>query len=268
MNPDDYRSVLIKHFEARKIRNPSYSLRSYARDLGWSPSRLSDSINGKGGLSEKKAELIVKKLALPKLEQNLFVAMVAAEHARSAVSRKQAKQKAEKIRIHSGFQQVSDDAFKVIQDWYHLAIVELLKVKGFRSDPEWISQRLDVSKSTISHALKRLLQSGLLEMKGEKLISPKNRNEVGTGISSDAIKTFHIQILNKAIDAVYGQPRESRDLGASLVAVDKKDLPEISKRMSDFRRELCKEFGASSKQKEILYCISMQCFALSKEEQM
>jgi AraC-like DNA-binding protein len=41
-NTSDYRALLASEMMHRKSRNSAYSLRAYARDLGISPSRLSE----------------------------------------------------------------------------------------------------------------------------------------------------------------------------------------------------------------------------------
>ena len=51
-------------FSKRKLRNETYSLRAFARDLGVSASRLSEILSGKLGISEKTAETIASKLRL------------------------------------------------------------------------------------------------------------------------------------------------------------------------------------------------------------
>src|SRR5688572_865827 len=99
---DGYRAILREHFEARKRRNPAYSLRSFARDLGWSASRLSEAMNGKAGLSVAKANAIAQKLSLPPLEKELFAVMVAEKHGRTVQQRKAAKISARKLRKDAG----------------------------------------------------------------------------------------------------------------------------------------------------------------------
>src|SRR2546430_13739191 len=51
----DYRRVLRKELESRCRTSPRYSLRAFARDLKISPSRLSEILSGKQGLSRAAA---------------------------------------------------------------------------------------------------------------------------------------------------------------------------------------------------------------------
>lgn len=79
--------ILISHLEARKTRNPSYSLRAYARDLALSVSKLSELLNLKKGLSPARAEIASKRLNLCGTEAERFKLSVAAYHSRAKSER-------------------------------------------------------------------------------------------------------------------------------------------------------------------------------------
>lgn len=267
MIKDDYRKVLIEHYQARKQRNPAYSLRSFARDLNWSAARLCQVMNGKAGLSVAKAAIVAQKLSLPPIEQQLFEAMVARKHAKSKQVRKDAAKSIRNITTSMGLNSIHLDSFKIIRDWYHLAILELTKIQSFQSYAPWIAQKLGISVDLVDAAIARLKQLGMLKFSSGKLCSQEGRNAVISHAPSEAIREFHKQILNKAIDSLYGQPMSERQLSASIVAINKADLPKITSRMQEFKRELCAEFGASADEaKENLYCISMQCFSLERSD--
>jgi transcriptional regulator with XRE-family HTH domain len=58
------RDYLAQELLRRKERNPSYSLRSFARDLRLSPSCVSEILNNKRSPSPKNVRKIAEKLAL------------------------------------------------------------------------------------------------------------------------------------------------------------------------------------------------------------
>ncbi|HXH75222.1 MAG TPA: hypothetical protein VNJ08_09675 [Bacteriovoracaceae bacterium] len=68
----DYQAVMLNELSYRKSSNPAYSLRSFARDLGLSPSRLSEILTRKGDLSPEKAGPVAIMLGLRNKEVNLF----------------------------------------------------------------------------------------------------------------------------------------------------------------------------------------------------
>lgn len=88
-----YKKLLRDKFEKRKMANPRYSLRAFARDIRISPSRLSEILNGKQGLSESGAEKISSALGMEGEEKARFILQVVAEDSRSKHKRRLAKEK-------------------------------------------------------------------------------------------------------------------------------------------------------------------------------
>lgn len=86
-----YREVLSENFSSRKKKNPNYSLRAFARDIGLSASRLSEIMNMKAGLSTEKAVIVCEKLQLTEPESMRFLNLVESQHGRSFIARKMAK---------------------------------------------------------------------------------------------------------------------------------------------------------------------------------
>lgn len=85
-----YQDFLLEEFRSRRSRNPHYSLRAFARDLGMPASKLSQNLRGLCGISVAKAEKIAAKLQMRDDEKHLFLALVESQHARSRVARQQA----------------------------------------------------------------------------------------------------------------------------------------------------------------------------------
>lgn len=83
MQTQNFRDILKAELEKRQLRNPRYSLRSFARDLGLSAPRLSDVLRGRYGLSRGVAESLAEKLKLPEEEAAYFCDLVEASHGRS-----------------------------------------------------------------------------------------------------------------------------------------------------------------------------------------
>ena len=79
----DYLEIIKDEFGSRIESNPSYSMRAFARDLEISPSRLSEILNGRGGMSSVMAQKIASKLGLQRSEIDYFKALVERRHGRS-----------------------------------------------------------------------------------------------------------------------------------------------------------------------------------------
>ena len=90
--PVDYREIIKAEFLRRRAKDPFYSLRSFAKDLGLFPSHLSDVLKSKRGLSKNNAFDIASALGLKTFAAQKFRFMVSAQSGRSKIERTLAKQ--------------------------------------------------------------------------------------------------------------------------------------------------------------------------------
>lgn len=264
----DFRQILHKELTHRCEQNPRYSLRAFARDLNISASRLSEILNQKQGLSSGAALKIAKILGFDDRESQHFCDLVSAKHARSPKEREEAKlrllkQDFEKERDERFHLQL--DAFKIISDWYHLGILELMKCKGFRHESKWISRRLGVPLIQIELALDRLVRVGLLQKLNGEFVATQKDGWVPGGIPSADIRKFHRQVLEKALQAMSMQAIQERMFTTRFLTLDRKDLPAAFSLIQEFQDRFCEQFQ-SEEPKDRLYCMSMQLFKIMEEE--
>lgn len=125
------RKFLLDELMRRQKRNPSYSQRALARDLNILPSRLSEMMSGKVGISFSNANKIADNLALPEDEKAMFLDLVQSEFGRSAAIR-QASSERLRDRLQEAYA-FKQEEFNVISDWYHAAILELVDLKDFEA---------------------------------------------------------------------------------------------------------------------------------------
>lgn len=263
---EDYREVLKREFAVRRQRNPSYSLRAYARDLKVFPSRLSAILNGKQGFSGSSAAGIAGRLGLSPDESRWFRASVESLHGRSTVSRGAAKAVLSAMKSQDDYQPVKEAYFAIVSDWYHFAILELTLLKGFKSDPEWIAKKLGISKIEVELAIGRLLRVGLMEREKNRLRAVTTFPSVTPDVPSDSVKKFHSQVLEKAGRALYFQSMEERDFSSIVMAINPADLPEAKAEIKHFRRQFEAKYKSRADLKAV-YCLAIQLFSLSHKQE-
>lgn len=257
-----YQNFLSSEFEGRRLRNPNYSLRAFARDLGLAAPKLSEILRGKCGLSELSARRLATELALSEKEAIIFINQVIVKHSRSKAEREKALKVLDSLKEHHTFDEIALDAFKIIADWYHFAILELTEVEGFRSNVSWIAKRLNLTNKVTKEAIDRLFDTGLLAKKSNgDWYQTEAILATPSGIPSSEIKKHHRQILAKADDALINVPINERDFSSTTFAVSESQLEEIQKEIKEFRRKLAKKIN-QSKNKERVYCLSIQFFPL------
>ena len=124
-----YQSILMNELQNRRQKNQRFSMRAFARILDMSPAHLSCLINGKKNLTPKQAKKIVEKLNLSDSENQALIQDVAGLRTKS-------------FQIPE-LQILSDDEFKLISDWYHIAILHLSQLPN-RAHARWISDQLGI----------------------------------------------------------------------------------------------------------------------------
>jgi uncharacterized protein (TIGR02147 family) len=150
-------SFLGRKYLALKKINPGFSVRAFARKLGMQPGPVNEMLKGQRAITEKTAQKICEKLKLDPFERAEFLKEVTTE-------KKPRKSADPSIQLKS-------DEFKLISDWVHFAILSLLKVKDFKSDIQWIAERLGINAATARKAVLRLQHLNLLHVSADGKMS-------------------------------------------------------------------------------------------------
>lgn len=259
-----YQDFLLEEFRSRRSRNPHYSLRAFARDLGMPASKLSQNLRGLCGISVAKAEKIAVKLQMRDDERQLFLALVESQHARSRVARQQATTALQKIREEK-INELSLEKFSTIRDWYHMAILEMTDIKGFRADENWIAEKLGLPVDLVKEAVQRLQTLELLRIEGDgRWIQSQQDLELPSGVPSRTIREHHKQILTKAIVAVDSVPVERREYSSMTFAMDKTVLNEMKNCIREFQRKMSRL--SQQGEKDSVYILAMQLFPVVEGE--
>lgn len=259
-------TFLSKEFEFRRSRNPRYSLRAYSRDLKIAAPKLSQILKGKAGISPAKAQSLVKTLQLDPSEAKLFVTLVAARHSRSETAKKQAQAHLKTILASAEYGALELETFKVISDWYHLAILELTEVRGFKSTLDFISKRLRITMEKAKEAVKRLEDLGLMKKQNSHWVQTHADMATPSGIPSQVIRDYHRQILTKAQEALENVPIPERDFSAITMTIAESQVKEAQEEIKKFRRTLTQQLTSQKDPKERVYCLSVQFFPLDHKE--
>jgi uncharacterized protein (TIGR02147 family) len=260
-----FREILAEEFERRRTRNPTYSLRAYARDLQVPAPKLSQYLSGSCGISSKRALAVGKILKLSELELELFVASAEAHHARNQAARTFAQQKVHRL-LASSFTAVNMEKFALIRDWHHLAILELFHVREFRSDAAWIAKQLKLSKSTVSEALDRLELLGFIDRTNVPWKETAGDFSTPADFSSRAIREYHRQILRKADESLEQTIPEDREFGVLTCNMDHDLLPQLKEMIRKFRKEVS-ALTKKSPKKDSVYSLAIQFFPIYQENQ-
>ncbi|MCB0367765.1 MAG: TIGR02147 family protein [Bdellovibrionaceae bacterium] len=227
---------LQEEYDARRKRNPSFSLRAFAQVLQIPPGRLSEILNQKRPITHKMARHLADRLELdPQAKQALLNRI---QQSGKGMAAPQGKME-NSIESSGDYIQLSLDHFHALADWYHFAILSLTEVRGFKSDAKWIAQRLGISVTQVKSAIERLTRLDLLVEKDGAWVATNKSLTTPTDIASPALRSSHRQSLRQAIDCLETVELADRDITSITMAIDRSKIEPAKKMIRTFRRQLC-----------------------------
>lgn len=248
--PLNYRHWLARELGERKLRNPAFSLRSFSRKLGVSPACLSLVLAGKRRLTPRTAALIADRMNLAPDERE---ALLAAASRRKNVPDRDEEQ---------AFQTLENDAFRVISDWHHYAILSLAEVPGSQASPRWIADRLGIPLRDAEDGYRRLERLGIIrEHRGRyRQVAPPLATR--DDLAEPSIRSHVLQHLRLAEDALQRAPSETMDFSSLTMAISPSRVPIAKQEIKKFRRRLCRLLEGG--RREAVYTLSVQLYPLER----
>lgn len=245
----EIRRLLQTEFARLKNKNPSYSLRSFARSLGVVPSALSEILSSDRPITKKMGQKILTHLSVA--PDTYYELMTAPQLRHTPVA--------------PNYIQLNMDHYYIVTDWYYYAVLSLVEVRGFKEDPQWIARRLNITVRQAKQALTRLERLEMLVRNKKGLLVPSGVQFTTTNdIANLAIRRRHMANLELAKTSLEKDPVDVRDFSEITMAVDIDKMSEAKEMIRKFRRELC-HFMETGTKKEV-YKLCVQLFPLSEKE--
>ena len=150
----DYRSYLREQLLMRMKKNPEFSLRAFSRLLGISPSFLSRVLSGQRALTPEQAHPISKALKLSSRESQYLELLTLIERTSDQQAKASLLERRRIAQTQAGAATVSTDlsidAFRVVSEWYHVALLEMTELNQFDDFTETeIARKLGDRKSVV-----------------------------------------------------------------------------------------------------------------------
>lgn len=263
----NYRLFLKEALAERANGREGYSLRSFSGKIGVSNSFLSEVLNSKKSLSVELAFKIAVKLDLTEAETQYLCFLVQLEQEKDPTFREELSKRLTALNPKRKGHDLSVDLFKAISDWYHFAVLELTYVSGFKLDAQSAASKLGISKLEAEIAIERLLRLELLEKTGTGKYRKTHSYVIAQSqIPNGALKIYHKQILEKAIESLQTQAPKERISATDIVPIDSKYLPEIDRLSQEFSSSVMR-LSEKSSVKNNVYALSVHFFNLTQSKE-
>ncbi|MGE0173338.1 MAG: TIGR02147 family protein [Oligoflexales bacterium] len=249
--------LLKEEFEIRRGKNPLYSMNAFAKAIGVSSGYLSEVFSGKKLLTSDQGAKIANRLGYSEEIRTNFLSAVDSKYAEGRLQRNfLSKSKKE------SFAPIAEDQYRVLADWYHFAILNLIRTNRFENDPCWIGERLGITPEEAESAMDRLCHLGFIGYDGDKIVATQNHFATSNDIASAAIRKSHKQILQKTISCLDAVDVEKRNISCLMFPADMSKLQEAKELLRDYSRKvaLFLEQGDLSE----VYCLNVQLVPLTQ----
>ena len=251
MSQTAIQKILIEQYERRRSQNPSYSKKAFAGKIGLSSGALTSLLKGERRISQKMATRIASQLALSTDELKEFMQTFSKE-----------SEPTKKVDLE--YVQFQMDHYQLMTEWYHLAILSLVKLEDFEKSSIWIAKRLGITERQAAKAVQRLFQFGyLIEDSGQWLRTAK-RWTTSDDIHNISLQKAHKNNLKLAENSLNETPVEMRDITAMTIAIDPAKMSLAKTKIRHFQDEFCELMG-DDQPKEV-YKLCMQFFPLTKNK--
>lgn len=196
----DFRRYLDEWFRARKVANPRFSHRAFARRVGSNdPSVLVNVIAGRRRLADDRVESFVTTLGLDGDAAEYFRLLVAFGQADQRADRERAWASIALLRSRLREPEIDSSRFLYLSNRIYTAIQALAQCVGFRDDPAWVARQLrpPVSEAEAADALGLLERLGFLERRGDTLFPAEPL--VRTSETVATLGSFGYQVQNHTL---------------------------------------------------------------------
>ncbi len=263
----DYRSYLKDRFAELKKSHRSFSHRHFCAKAGFtSPNFLKLVMDGKRNLTSKSINSVADALELNDKEKNFFSSLVQFNQAKEIEEKNLAYDQLKHLRKDLPLKRIEHSQFEYLDHWYAVAIRELIGLKNFQENPEWICQRLQnqVTPKQVKKSIQLLERLGLIERNTKGNLKQK-QNPLSTGdeVSSLAAHRFHQHMIEKGKEALQQTPAEFRDISSLTIPVSQKTFETIKQKVQLFRKELL-AVAHEQKETDTVYQLNIQFFNLSE----
>ncbi|WP_231839161.1 TIGR02147 family protein [Bdellovibrio bacteriovorus] len=167
-----------------------------------------------------------------------------------------------RAKMHHPDRMLSQDELHFIRDWYHLAILSLVKTPDSNLDPAWFANRLAITTTQARSALKRLQKLKLIEEHQGRFVRTNTFLTTSKDIPSSVIRSMHLQLMDQSRSSLDKTPVEFRDVSHMMMAIDMSKLPQAKEEIRAFRKRMANILEDGNA--EQVYLLGVQLVPLSK----
>jgi uncharacterized protein (TIGR02147 family) len=260
----DFRQYLAAFYAAKKKHGYSYRAFAKAARLG-APNYLKLVTNGERNLSAAMAERFADACRLAGDSRAYFLDLVAFNQAESDEVRNAVHTRLCRYPRFRAAQPLELAQKEYHSRWYIPVVRELVALREFREDPEWIARVVfpPIEKQEAASALAVLHQLEMVEHDElGRLRQTARALTTGEQARGLYIRNYHAEMMQRATVAMEVVPAAERFVASLTLSASERSFEEIRKRVIAFREEV-KELCDADPEPQRVMQLNMQWFPVS-----
>jgi len=261
----DYKEYLKQYFESKKSTNRNYSYKIFARISGiGSDSLIKQVMTGRRNLTDVNAQKAAEACGLNKKEADYFCSLVAWNQCKDTKVKEKFWNELLKRAPNGEICYLDESHTQIVVKWYLLALLEMVRLKDFRPECNWVSRRFrnKLTVEEIKEGFRILRQLGLLEKKKNKYVLTNKNVAYESEIPSPLIQAYHAKVIPMGAKAVFSPKVGEKEFGSVSMGIRKEDLKKYKELIIEFQERLL-EFSGSSEDVDEVYQMNIQFFPLT-----
>ena len=260
----DVKSYLSFKYSESLKKNPRYSMRAFAARLGVASSTLSEVLSGKKKVSREMAAKISRSLELSAKQAEYLCLLAEKEASKSENHKRSVYEKIKGLSRGHSFLDVSVESFKMLSDWYHFAVLELLELPDLNFQVSKLANRLGITSVEFRDAIHRLERLGYVDNSGERPVKKdKVSLQVSSKVRNEALRKYHDTMLERSKAYLASQDPLKRFVGSETLVFDEAALEEANEIFEDCFQKIIALSERAKKPKHVFY-LGIQFFSLTK----
>ncbi len=260
----DYRAYLKDALREKQAKNPSFSYRLAAAGMGIGSGTLSRILNGSRHIGPELLPKTVALLGIKRREAEYFRLLVEFQSTKNEQRKVQCYNELLKMRCCRGAL-VSGEKYRFFENWYHVALFELLRIVG-ENDAELLNSLFikPVGKVKIKKALELLRSLGYITQRPDnKIYTTEPFLTTGDVWENMAVHRFQEEVSKLASEAINMLPKEERDFSTLTMALSTEAFGKVREVIKKARAEIA-EIERKCNNPQRVYQINFQCFPLTR----
>lgn len=224
-------------------------------------------ISGDRNLSVKALTKIEPFLDLTASELSYLKHLMVLSDSNSQKERLESLKKMQKFTNYSEKNSEEVKAYKLLTKWYNIIIKEMVDLKEFSADVDWIKKKLipTIYKKDIRESLSFLTKNEFLKIEDDKFIQADQQLDCVGSVFKVGLTQFHKDMFRLAAQSIDNTPSEWRSIVGHTLSVSKDQFSEIKEILDEALQKISK-IENKKESNEVVFHTSLVAFPLTRIE--